>query len=87
MDTAAILRDLAKAKAAFQLRTIEAIITERPMNDESRAPNQESAANTTAQTNGECDLLRGNGTADPAPDTIAACPPNAPSRTTIYAGR
>ena len=52
MDTAAILRDLAKAKAAFQLRTIEAIITDRPMNDESRAPNQEDAANTTAQTNG-----------------------------------
>ncbi|AGG91191.1 MULTISPECIES: hypothetical protein [unclassified Sulfitobacter] len=44
MDTAAVLRDLARAKAAFQLRTIEAIITERPMNDESRAPNQESAA-------------------------------------------
>jgi len=56
MDTAAILRDLAKAKAAFQLRTIEAIITERPMNDESRAPNQESAANTSDQTTACNDL-------------------------------
>lgn len=62
MDTAAILRDLAKAKAAFQLRTIEAIITERPMNDESRAPNQEDAANTTAQTNGSNDYLRASAT-------------------------
>ena len=33
MDAAAILRDMAKAKAAFQLRAIEAIITERPMNE------------------------------------------------------
>ena len=52
MDAAAIMRDLTKAKAAFQLRTIEAIITERPMNDENRAPNQEDAANTTDQTTG-----------------------------------
>lgn len=52
MDAAAVLRDLARAKAAFHLRTIEAIITERPTNAKSRAPNQGSAANTTAQTNG-----------------------------------
>jgi|GEM_PF-1525092 len=34
MDTAAVLRDLARAKAAFQLRTIKAIMTESPINDE-----------------------------------------------------
>lgn len=45
-----ILRDLARARAAFQLRTIEAIITERPMNAKNRAPNKESAANTNIQT-------------------------------------
>jgi len=59
MDTAAILRDLARAKAAFQLRTIEAIITERPTTQNSRAPNQESAANTTGQADYNtvfCDL-------------------------------
>ena len=62
MDPDAILRDLARAKAAFQLRTIEAVITERPTNAKSRAPNQEDAANTTAQTNGRNDYLRASAT-------------------------
>lgn len=57
MTAEALLRDLARAKAAFQLRTIEAITTERTMNDESRAPNQESAANTSDQTTADNDLF------------------------------
>lgn len=56
MTAVTLLRDLARAKAAFQLRTIEAIITERPTTKISRAPNQESAANTSDQTTACNDL-------------------------------